>query len=65
MLPKLYLVMKDLPAGLIQGRVSFINLKLYCGSYSRAGLFQGYTVLRKAATSLSISSSRIKQMKFH
>ena len=31
-------------AGLIQGRVSFIDLKLYFGSYSRADLFQGYTV---------------------
>ena len=29
-------------AGLIQGRVSFININPSCGSHSRAGLFQGW-----------------------
>ena len=40
-------------AGLIQGRVSFIHLELYCGSHSRAGLFQGFTVYEHSKTLIS------------
>ena len=50
--PNFFSVVEYPAAGLIQGRVSFINRKLYCGFYSRAGLvqervtglFQGFTV---------------------
>ena len=39
--PNIFSVVEYPAVGLIQGQVSFISLKLHCGSYSRAGLIQG------------------------
>ena len=40
--PNIFSVVEYPAVGLIQGQVSFISLKLHCGSYSRVGLIQGW-----------------------